>query len=143
MASRRLTVKQERFASEYIKDGNASRAVKEAYPNIKTDGARRVMGTKLVANGNVQQKISNILDKSGLTPELIVAELKGLVLDDNKTEKNKAIRTAAEIMGLVGRGGIFAQINLNQGNGLMQEDMDRIRLIAIEKLKISENEQSE
>ena len=73
------------------------------------------MGTKLVANGNVQKSIQEVLDQSGLTMELIIKELKALITGDDKTEKNKAIRTAAEIMGLIGRGVIAAQVNIGQG----------------------------
>ncbi len=116
MRRQRLTFKQERFVEEYVKNGNATRAVRKTYPNIKTEGARCVMGSKLVRNGNIQERIQEILDEAGLTPELLTTELKGLITSDNPSEKNRAIRTAAEIMGLIGsRGSILAaQINVNQ-----------------------------
>lgn len=115
MSRKRLTLKQDRFVKEYIKDGNAKKAVREAYPNIKTENARCVMGAKLVRNGNVQERIQEVLDEAGLTPELIVGELLGLIRGEDMTEKNKAIRTAAEIMGLIGKGGIMAtQVNIDQ-----------------------------
>ena len=117
--SKKLTFKQTKFVNEYAKDGNASRAVREAYPNITTEGAIRTMGAKLVANGNIQDRILAILDEAGLTPELISKELKELITSQDKAEKNKAIRTAAEIMGLIGRGGIIAaQINMGENKGL-------------------------
>jgi hypothetical protein len=116
MSRNKLTLKQQQFLQEYVKDGNATRAVKEAYPNTKSNGARRVMGSKLLTNANIQKSIKEILDLAGLTPELITRELKGLIIGDDKSEKNKAIRTASEIMGLIGKGGIIAtQVNVNQG----------------------------
>jgi len=106
MRRKKLTLKQERFVTEYLKDGNATRAVREAYPNTKSEGGRRAMGSKLLTNTNVKRRIQEVLDQSGLTPELIVRELKGLIEGSDKSQKNKAIRTAAEIMGLIGKGGI-------------------------------------
>jgi phage terminase small subunit len=117
-----LTVKQQKFVQEYVKDGNASRAVKEAYPNINTNGARRTMGAKLVTKDNIQERIQEILDKAGLTPELLAKELRNLIEGDDKSQKNKAIRTTAEIMGLIGRSGIVAtQVNVGQSSFTDQE----------------------
>ena len=114
MARKKLTLKQKRFVKSYVKNGNASEAVKEAYPNIKTENARCVMGSKLVRNGNIQRRIQEVLDETGLNPELIVSELKKLVQDGESSEKNKAIRTASEIMGLIGKGGLIAtQVNID------------------------------
>jgi len=113
MRRKKLTVKQTRFVGKYLQDGNATQAVREAYPNIKTDEARRVMGHKLVTNGNVQAHIQEIMDREGLTPELVVRELKSLITDEDKSVKTKAIRIACEVMGLVGSGGIYQQININ------------------------------
>ena len=116
MPRKKLTFKQDKFVKEYIKcEGNASEAVRKAYPNIKSKGAIRTMASKLVTNGNVQRKIQEILDEEGLTSELVVRELKKMIEDDDKSEKNKAIRTACEIMGLIGKGGLIAtQVNIGQ-----------------------------
>lgn len=83
------------------------------------------MGSKLVRNGNIQEIIEEVLKEAGLTPELIIKELLGLIVSDDKTEKNKAIRTAAEIMGLIGKGAfIFNQIN-SDNKGIYQ-DIDEL-----------------
>lgn len=100
---------------KYVRNGNATGAVKEAYPNVKSGGARRVMGSKLVTNANVSERIQEVLDEAGLTPELIIKELKNLITGNDISEKNKAIRTASEIFGLIGRGQIMAtQVNVGQ-----------------------------
>ena len=71
------------------------------------------MGSKLLTNANVQTHIQEIMDREGLTPDLVVKELKSLVTDEDKSIKTKAIRIACEVMGLVGSGGIYQQININ------------------------------
>jgi len=135
MEDRKLTLKQERFVREYIKSTNATKAVQSAYPNIKTYGGQRTMASKLVTNGNVQERIQEVLDEAGLTPELIVTELKELITGDDKTEKNKALRTAAEIMGLIGKGGILAaQINFDNFHMSEEEGIFRLeRLFRMSK----------
>lgn len=130
MEERKLTLKQERFVKEYIKGGNATRAVQEAYPNIKTYGGQRTMASKLVSNGNVQERIQEVLSEAGLTPELIVKELKGLIIADDKTEKNKALRTACELLGLIGHGGVLAQINIDNNFNIPEEE----RLFRLDRL---------
>ena len=130
MPKKRLTLKQKRFIAQYIKDGNATRAVRETYPNTKTEGARRVMGAKLVANANVQKKIEEVLKEAGLTSELIIGELKKLIQDEDKTQKNRAIRTAAEIMGLIGKSGVVAsQVNIGQGLIFTKQEEEELRQI--------------
>ncbi len=114
MEPKKLTLKQAEFVSGYLQDGNATKAVRQAYPNIKTEGARRVMASKLIANGNVQAHIQDIMDREGLTPKLVMKELKSVITDEDKGVKTKAIRIACEVMGLVGSGGIYQQFNINE-----------------------------
>lgn len=85
------------------------------------------MGSKLVANGNVRSRIDAILEESGVTPALLATELRDLIESDDKSQKNKAIRTAAEIMGLIGRGFMATQININDGPLASQLDLSKIR----------------
>lgn len=130
MSKKRLTLKQKRFIAHYVKDGNATRAVKNAYPNVKSYGGMRVMGAKLVTNANVQKKIEEVLKEAGLTYELIVGELKKLIQDEDKTQKNRAIRTAAEIMGLIGKSGVVAsQVNIGQGLIFTKQEEEELRQI--------------
>jgi len=115
MPKSKLTLKQTKFIAEYVKDGNATRAVREAYPNAKSEGAMRAMASENLTKPNIQKQIKVVLDEAGLTPELLIKELKKLIEGDDNSSKNKAIRTAAEIMGLIGSGVIANQINLAQG----------------------------
>ena len=124
-----LTHKQEKFVSEFLKDGNGARAIRESYPNAKSEGAIRAMASENLTKPNISARIQQVLDEAGLNPELIVGELKKLIQDEDKSEKNKAIRTASEIMGLIGKGGLIAgQINISQPicNSEFLEDAKRM-----------------
>ena len=49
----KLTDRQKRFADEYMLDMNATRAYRAAYPNITSDNAAAVNGSKLLINTKV------------------------------------------------------------------------------------------
>lgn len=49
----KLTEKQQRFADEYIKDPNATKAYMAAYPNVKKESTAKVNGSRLLTNANV------------------------------------------------------------------------------------------
>ncbi len=45
-----MTEKQQIFADEYLKDLNATRAYKTAYPRVKSDAAARANASKLLTS---------------------------------------------------------------------------------------------
>lgn len=53
----KLTPKQQRFVSEYLKTGNATEAVRQAGYQCKSDDATRVQGARLLTNANVARAI--------------------------------------------------------------------------------------
>ncbi len=53
----KLTPKQQRFVSEYLKCGNATEAVKKAGYKFKTDKAAGVQGVRLLGNASVARAI--------------------------------------------------------------------------------------
>lgn len=57
-----MTEKQKRFADEYLKDCNATRAYKAAYPNVKKDNVARVAGARLLTFVNVKNYIDEQLE---------------------------------------------------------------------------------
>jgi len=128
---KKLTLKQTKFVGKYLQDGNAAKAVREAYPNVKAEATRRVMGSKLLTNANVKSHIQEILEREGLTPDLVVRELKSLITDEDKSIKTKAIRIACEVMGLVGSGGIYQQININEKPSLSEIEQEAIENMSI------------
>lgn len=58
-----MTDNQRIFCDEYLKDRNAARAYRVAYPRIKSDDAARVNGSKLLTNANVREYIDKQLEK--------------------------------------------------------------------------------
>ena len=58
-----MTERQKKFADEYIKDCNGSRAYKAAYPTVKSDEAARVNASKLLTKTNIKEYIKEQLDK--------------------------------------------------------------------------------
>ena len=59
----KLTIKQRRFADEYIISGNATAAYKLAYPSVKKDSAARANSSKLLTNTNVSEYIEERLEE--------------------------------------------------------------------------------
>lgn len=57
-----MTEKQKRFADEYLKDCNATRAYKAAYPNVKNDSSASACAAKLLRNAKVQSYIDEQLE---------------------------------------------------------------------------------
>lgn len=56
-----MTERQKRFADEYLKDLNATRAYKAAYPNITKDETANAAGSRLLANVKVRQYVDEHL----------------------------------------------------------------------------------
>ncbi len=58
-----LTEKQKKFVEEYVRDLNATRAYKAAYPNVKKDASARANGSKLLAKTNIQTYKNELLEE--------------------------------------------------------------------------------
>ena len=58
-----MTDKQMKFCEEYLIDCNATRAYKEAYPNVKSEGAARVCASRLLTKANIKAYIDEQLEK--------------------------------------------------------------------------------
>ena len=52
-----MTEKQKIFCDEYLKDSNATRAYKVAYPNVKNDDVARANSSRLLTNANIKKYI--------------------------------------------------------------------------------------
>ncbi len=52
-----MTEKQKIFCDEYLKDSNATRAYKVAYPNVKKDDVARANSSRLLTNANIKKYI--------------------------------------------------------------------------------------
>ena len=116
-----MTNNQRKFADEYIKDCNGTRAYKMAYKHIKSDEVARANGSRLLANANVREYIDEKLEEISSTKiadtvevmEYLTAVLRGEtkseviavtdILEKAPDEKEKL--KAAELLGK--RYGIF------------------------------------
>lgn len=59
----KLTLKQQKFADEYIISLNATAAYKMAYTSVKKDSAARANGSRLLTNANVAAYIEERLEE--------------------------------------------------------------------------------
>lgn len=59
----KLTPKQQRFVTEYLKSGNATEAVRRAGYQCKSDDAARVQGARLLTNANLQGALNEAREK--------------------------------------------------------------------------------
>ena len=58
-----MTIKQKKFADEYIKTGNATQAYKNAGYSWKSDATARANGSKLLTKHNIKAYIDKILSE--------------------------------------------------------------------------------
>jgi phage terminase small subunit len=58
-----MTDRQRKFADEYIKDCNATRAYKAAYPHVKNDNVAKSAGNRLLTYVDIKTYIDEQLDK--------------------------------------------------------------------------------
>lgn len=58
-----LTMKQQKFADEYIISGNATQAYMIAYPNVKKESTARAAASRMLANVNVKAYIDARLEE--------------------------------------------------------------------------------
>lgn len=61
MIEHNLTEKQLRFAEEYIKEPNATKAYMTAYPSVKKESTARAAGSRLLTNVNVSSYIDECM----------------------------------------------------------------------------------
>lgn len=103
-----LTLKQQKFADEYIISGNATDAYKKAYPNIKNDATAAQAGSRLLRNVNVSKFLaertesirnSKIMDQQEVLERFTAiarGEPKKGVYRENLTVKGETFETIKE-----------------------------------------------
>ncbi|MEK5148779.1 terminase small subunit [Psychrobacillus sp. FSL K6-4615] len=63
MIEQKLTIKQQSFADNYIKYGNATEAYLKAYTNVKKEATARAAGSRMLANVNVSEYIAQRMEE--------------------------------------------------------------------------------
>lgn len=81
-----MTDKQKIFCDEYLKDFNATRAYKEAYPSCKKDETAKSAGSRLLTNVNVisyiQEGKKKLKNKMEITQERVILEMARIAFAD-------------------------------------------------------------
>lgn len=81
-----MTDKQKLFCDEYIKDFNASRAYKVAYPNCKKDDSARANASRLLTNDSIieyiNQQKEQLANKMEITQERVLQEMARIAFAD-------------------------------------------------------------
>ena len=100
-----MTPNQIRFADEYLKTRNATRAYMAAYPNVKRTEAAQVNGSKLLARSDVQEYIDKqmteihrhtIADAAEIM-EYFTSVMRGELNEETVTPSGVTLRTDAKI----------------------------------------------
>ncbi|WP_445678272.1 terminase small subunit [Psychrobacillus sp. FSL K6-4615] len=63
LIEQKLTIKQQSFADNYIKYGNATEAYLKAYTNVKKEATARAAGSRMLANVNVSEYIAQRMEE--------------------------------------------------------------------------------
>ncbi len=81
-----MTEKQKIFCDEYIKDFNATRAYRVAYPSCKKDETAKSAGSRLLTNVNVisyiNQRKEELKNKIEITQERVLQEMARIAFCD-------------------------------------------------------------
>lgn len=103
----KLTPKQKRFCEEYLVDLNATRAYKEAYPNVKKDDTAAVNASRMLRNAKVSEYINELMEKrseeTGITAKKVLDELEKVAFVDVElkgSEKLKALELLGKHLGM-------------------------------------------
>ena len=100
--ARRLTFKQQKFATEYIKNGgNGTQAVLKVY-NANPQTARQMASDNL-ANPDIRQRIDEALANNGLTPATITKNIGNLASSEvEKVSADAKLKANVELLKLMG-----------------------------------------
>ena len=95
-----MTLKQKRFADEYIKSGNATQSYFKAYDTCKTQNTAEVNGCRLLSNAKVYNYIAKerakMEEKEIVTREKVMSELAALAFS-NGTSYAKVTPDGVEV----------------------------------------------
>ncbi len=89
-----MTDKQKKFCNEYLKDFNATRAYKVAYPNCKKDETANAASSRLLRNVKVQDYINNkkekLKEKMEISQERVLQEMARIAFGDVRKLYNES-----------------------------------------------------
>lgn len=115
MATKKLTLKQQRFITEYLKTGNATESAHKAGYSDSSRNTLAQQAFENLKNPNILDAINRELVKAEITPEWIMFEFKKVAGNDNSLNypsKLKALENLSKIIELTG----FKQQNQSTTN---------------------------
>lgn len=89
-----MTDKQRIFCDEYLKDFNATRAYKEAYPSCKKDETASAASSRMLRNVNIQsyikEKKEQLKSKMEISQERVLKEMARIAFGDIRKLYNES-----------------------------------------------------
>jgi prophage lambdaCh01, terminase, small subunit len=86
----KLTLKQQRFADEYIISGNATEAYKKIYTRIKNDSVARSAGNRMLTNVSIKsyidEKLKELSDKKVANQQEVLEYLTAVMRGESNSE---------------------------------------------------------
>ena len=100
---RKLRLKQEQFVNEYLKTGNATRAIIDSGYSVNYDSAR-AMGSRALTSANVKTRIEQVLIEQNITPAYVVDRLRDnleqAAANKQFNASNQSIKLLSDFLGL-------------------------------------------
>ncbi|MBQ7775290.1 MAG: terminase small subunit [Lachnospiraceae bacterium] len=119
-----LTKSQKKFVNEYLKDLNATRAYKTAYPSVKRNETAAAAGARMLRNVKVQEEIEKRIKdrekRTEITQDMVIKELAAIAFS-NASNFAKVIERQAVI---VTEDGNRTLIFDDKGKPLMIKDVE-------------------
>ena len=103
---RKLSLKRQRFISEYLTTGNATKAVLKAYPNVSYNSAR-TMGSRELTKDDTINRMQEIVESgtdASKDAKWIISKLKQNAIESGSNEirqysaSNQALKILADFM---------------------------------------------
>ena len=102
---RKLSLKRQRFISEYLTTGNATKAVLKAYPNVSYNSAR-TMGSRELTKDDTINRMQEIVESGSDSSDAkwIISKLKQNAIESGSNEirqysaSNQALKILADFM---------------------------------------------
>ena len=113
----KLTLKQQRFADEYIISGNATESYKKAYPSVKKDTTANTNASRMLRNA----KVKSYIDER---------------LKEIESEKTASIKEVMEYLSSVMRGEQREQTLIGRGQGF--QEITNISVSAKDRIKAAD-----
>lgn len=104
MAAQKLTLKQKRFVTEYVRTGNATQAAQLAGYKEDNNASLRSIGWENLTKPDIVDAIEQALTKSEITPEWVTNQFKQIATAtlSKPSDRLKALENLAKIIELTG-----------------------------------------